>query len=164
MDVAVLIVLILAAVTVVNVGFWWWLVTRLKRKYPLPEDLQSPDPREASEAEFGGYYLETRIVEDDTEAGRFVGWGMLARGNGMIVMTPRGFHFWRRGAKKPFWIPYFTMRRAEVVLSERMRIRGKMSLTVDWELAGYRLRSVFMVSGGVSATVRVGQWLQARIP
>ncbi len=163
MNVVSPIIAVVAVVAVANIGFWVWYVRYIRRKYPLPADLQKPDSRETGEAEYGGYYLETRVVEDDIEKRRFPGWGLFARGKGAICLTARGLHFWRKGFGKPLWIPYFAMRRAEVGISKRMRIRGKMALEVDWELAGYRLRSVFMVDGGVSATVRVAQWLQARI-
>jgi hypothetical protein len=145
--------------------FWVLFVRHLRRKYPLPEDLQDPDSPDDCQANYEGYYLETRLLDESgAEVRRFRGWRMLARGNGQLCLTQRGLHFWRRGFKEPFWIPYFTMRRVEVVLSKRTGIRGRMSLELDWELAGYRLRSVFTLRDGVSATVRVGQWLEARLP
>lgn len=163
MNLALLIGLIVLGLAGANAALWIGLISHLRRKYPLPVDLAHPDQRNTCEAYYGGYYLATWRLGENGEQGRFRGWYLLARGNGTLGLTPRGLHFWRRGTKRPLWIPYFAMRKVEVRLSDRLKIRGRMSLEVDWSLDGYELRSVFLVGGGVSATVRVAQWLESRI-
>jgi hypothetical protein len=156
--------LLIALIALLNLGAWAAVLGYLRLKYPAPPELREPDAPRAADSLFPGYYLVTYRVVNEREAGRFLGWGSLMRGNGAMYLTGRGLHFLRHLTRRPLWIPNAALRRVNVQLSPRRRIKGRMSLEVDWELAGLRLRSVFVLTGGVSATVHLAQRLEARLP
>jgi len=142
---------------------WTAIRASVRRKDPRPDRMPPPAEVAGTEAEFPGYYLATWKIVGDQERGRFIGWDLLRRGQGRLIYTDRGLLFYRKGTRRPIWLPYEAMRAIRVVLSERRRIRGRMAMEVDWEVAGWYLRSVFVLSGGVSATVGAAQWLEARV-
>jgi len=157
------ILLLIAALLAINGLVWLIIIQSVRKRYPLPEQLRDPDPPTKITEHMSGYYLMTLRRTNGGEKGRFYGWHLLARGNGYLYLTDRGLHFLRRGTKRPLWIPAGSFRDVNVEISKRLKIRGRLSLEVDWELAGYRLRSVFVLGGGVSATRRVADWIQMHI-
>lgn len=157
------IVALVIGVLFLNAVVWFILITWLRRKYPLPTILQKPDPISSAKDKAGGYYLMTLNLLNGVEKGRFLGWFLLSRGNGDLYLTDKGLHFLRRGTKRPIFIPANNLRGVNAEISHRLRIRGKLVLEVDWEVEGRFLRSVFVLSGGVSATRRVADWIEANL-
>ncbi len=157
---AVSIVMLLAGLAALNIVMWIVIMSVIRKRYPLPPVMAAPDPSTRADEVFPGYYLETHNLDDGAESGRFRGWGLLARGNGGLYFTAKGLHFQRRGTKRPLLIPTRGLRAVNVVVSDRLRIRGKLSCEVDWELAGRSLRSIFVIVGGVSYTRRAAKWIQ----
>jgi len=154
------ILLLLAGLAALNIAIWIAIMAVIRKRYPLPPEMAEADPDSRADEIFPGYYLETHILDNGAEAGRFRGWGLLARGNGGLYFTAKGLHFHRRGVKRALLIPTRALRAVNVVVSTRMRISGKLSCEVDWELAGRSLRSIFVIVGGVSYTRRAAKWIQ----
>jgi hypothetical protein len=152
---------LVAFILLANGLMWGALWVWLRRRWPLPSELTPPEAPDPDAAEFRGYYLETRLLRAGVEAGRFLGWGRLARGAGVLRLEHGGLAFRRFLTRRPRWIPGAAVR--GVSLSKRRRIRGEMALHLDWEAGGLRLRSVFVLAGGISVTVLVAQRLQPRL-
>ena len=142
-----------------------WCVGRawLRKKYPWPATIAEPDAPEQASETFFGYYLITEHRTLRNKYRQFCGWGLLVRGNGRLFFTDRGLHFQRALTNSIFMIPRTCFQRVQVLVSPRWKIRGKISLEIDWELQGECLRSVFSLAGGVSSTVRVAKWIQNQI-
>lgn len=154
------ILMLVAGMAAVNIVMWTVILTVIRRRYPLPAEMSDTDPPERADEVFPGYYLETHRLENGEEIGRFRGWGLLARGNGGLYFTAKGLHFQRRYTKRQLLVPTQALRAVNVVVSERLRIRGKLSCEIDWQLDGYDLRSIFVIIGGVSYTRRAAKWIQ----
>lgn len=144
-------------------GVWLGLRFYLRRKYPPPAELDNPEPYAAWMQHFRGFYFLTRQMVEDREGAAFLGWGLLFVRPGMLYLGEHGLLFKRTLIKTPVWIPYTALRAVNVRLSDRRRIEGQMALEVDWECAGLRLRSIFVLDDGVSPTVLVAQWLESRL-
>jgi hypothetical protein len=138
---------------------------------PMPPELRAPAERGEIRAEFPAMHWETRRLNGAAEGGRFSGWGRRGRGGGRLALYESGLRF-RRGFLSfcrfgslpcgSFWLPYSAVRRVDVVFSRRPQIVDKMALELDWDAGGRRLRSIFVLAGGVSASVHVARWIEAR--
>ncbi len=122
-----------------------------------------PDRFDQSREVFRGYYLVTVRRGGTDEGRRFFARGLIAHGFGRLYLTPRGLHFLRYLTRRPVFLPVADLRGFDVVVSSRRRIRGRLALEVDWERDGQGLRSIFVLSGGVSATRRLADWLGAHV-
>jgi hypothetical protein len=153
-----LIVVGLLLATGVGVGIF-----HVRRRVPRPVELRPSPDNAAPAVRFPGLYLETRRLILDAESGRFTGWRLGGRSRGHLELSETGLRFRRSFWRRSVWLPYGAIRQVNVVFSPRRCIRDKMALELDWEAGGLRLRSIFVLDGGVSASVHAARWVEARL-
>ena len=154
--------LLVGSLLIALAGGWFGLGAYLRRKYPWPDELANPETPAEGMQHFAGFYYLTRRMDEEREGAAFLGWSLLFVRPGVLYLGDRGLLFKRTLVRRPIWIPYPLLRGVKVRLSDRRRIEGRMALEVDWECAGLRLRSIFVLEN-VSHTVLVAQWLESRL-